>query len=54
MTRDVYLECEKLINEIGGISEVMLTKHPDLVHDHDSIDECLDSLHDLLFEELEN
>ena len=54
MTRDVYKDCMNLINEIGGISEVMLTKHPDLVHDHDSIDECLNSLHDLLFEELEN
>lgn len=54
MTRNVYLECERLINKIGGISAVMVTKHPDLVHEGNDIDECLDELHDIFYEELEN
>ncbi len=53
MTRDVYLECMKLINEIGGISETMKTKHPDLSNDSDSIDDCLNQLYGLIFDEVD-
>ena len=52
MTRDVYKDCMKLINEIESITNIIETKHHDTTDDVDSIREALDNLYDLIYEEV--